>query len=63
MGRDQQEESPLKEENVRQMWEMFSSLGGYEAFALDTTEQTAAESARLIRERIRAGLHGMDGRC
>jgi predicted kinase len=39
---------------IRSMWQKFAELGGYEPHALVTTEQTAAETAALVRREIEA---------
>ena len=54
-NREQREEFPLDSEAVRKMWNMFSELGEYEANVIDTTNQTASESAALIKKLLNDG--------
>ena len=37
------------------MWEPFCGLGKYEAYVIDTTKQTAAETAAAIKACVRSG--------
>lgn len=46
---------PLSDETVKKMWHCFADLGEYEPHAIDTTGQTASQSAALIREHLRNG--------
>jgi tRNA uridine 5-carbamoylmethylation protein Kti12 len=40
---------------IRQLWDDFGDLGGLEHHAIDNTELSAEDTARLIRERVAAG--------
>lgn len=42
---------------IRDLWQQFATLGAYEPHALVSTQQTAAETATLIRRLLGAGLH------
>jgi predicted kinase len=42
---------------VRKMYAEFSGLGRYEAFVLDSSQQTPDETARLVVEQMAAGSH------
>lgn len=54
--REQREEFPLDSGAVQKMWRMFANLDEYEANAIDTTGQTAEESAAFIQKQLREGL-------
>lgn len=54
-NRAQKEDFPLDEAAVRKMRRMFADLDGYEENAVDTTGQTASESAELIRKLLDCG--------
>ena len=42
---------------VKAMWEQFARLGPWEPYALDTTCLTPQETAALLQEKLRLGLH------
>ena len=42
---------------VEAMWEQFARLGPWESYALDTTRLTPQETAALLQEKLRLGLH------
>ena len=42
-------------ELVAAMWEPFCGLGKYEAYVIDTTKQTSAETAAAIKACVRSG--------
>ena len=39
------------------MWEQFARLGPWEPYALDTTCLSPRETAALLQEKLRLGLH------
>jgi cytidylate kinase len=45
---------------VRKMYAEFSGLGTFEAFVLDSTRQTAAETAKRVIDNVAAGSHRLD---
>ena len=54
-AREQKEEFPLNLEMVRKLWRSFSRLGPYERNTVDTTGQTAEESAAQILRALQDG--------
>lgn len=54
-NRTQNEDFPLDEAAVRKMRRMFTDLSGYEDNAVDTTNQTASESAELLKKLLDSG--------
>ncbi len=54
-AREQKEEFPLNLETVRKLWRSFSQLGPYEQSTVDTTGQTAEESAAQIFRELQDG--------
>ena len=42
---------------VEAMWEQFARLGPWEPYALDTTRLSPQETAALLQEKLRQGLH------
>ena len=42
---------------IKEMWNAFSDLGSYESHILDTTFQTAEESAELIKDILEKGFY------
>lgn len=57
MNRKQNETIPLEENVVTGMWRSMGELGAYEAHALDTSAQTADETAACIQSILLGGGH------
>ncbi len=55
MTRPQRECFPLEIDTIKHMWHFFDGLGVYESNTVDTTGQTPAESAALIRRLLDEG--------
>ena len=55
LEREARAEFPLTRAVFEQMWDSFADLGAFAAHAVDTTGQSAAESAEMIREMLEQG--------
>lgn len=53
--REQRDCFPLTSETIKNIWQSMTDLGQYEANAVNTTGQTAEESAALIQKLLRKG--------
>ncbi len=55
LERETRKEFPLTEQVFRDMWQMFSELGDYEKYVVNTGGQTAEETAALLCKRLQTG--------
>ena len=56
LGRAKLDEATTRQ-LVEAMWEQFARLGPWEPYALDTTCLSPRETAALLQEKLRQGLH------
>jgi hypothetical protein len=55
LNREQNKYFPLTCEVVKELWEDFGDMGEYESNKLDTTSQTADETAAIIQKMLADG--------